>query len=160
MYQPLVKYSDSVPRISEFYGIVIAMHWELDGQHHAANFHATYAEHTASIGIDPLAVLVARCRHARLDTSWSGPRYISRNYKKTTASAAMGMSVQRSPPHFALRTVRTEDNRILELANEAGASLILSSDDDRQHLSPWRGIALLGPDAVVSRVDAAGRQRR
>jgi hypothetical protein len=46
-----------VPRISAFYGIVITMYWETGGQHHAAYFHATYGEHEASIGIEPLVVL-------------------------------------------------------------------------------------------------------
>lgn len=46
-----------MPRISAFYGIVIAMYWEAGGRHHAAHFHALYGDHEASIGIDPLAVL-------------------------------------------------------------------------------------------------------
>ena len=46
-----------MPRISAFYGIVITMYWETGGQHHAAHFHATYGEHEASIGIEPLVVL-------------------------------------------------------------------------------------------------------
>jgi len=46
-----------MPRISAFYGIVIAMYWEAAGRHHAAHFHALYGEHEASIGIEPLAVL-------------------------------------------------------------------------------------------------------
>ncbi len=51
-----------------------------------------------------------------------------------------------------------EDNRILELAADAGTFLIVSSDDDLQQLSPWRGIPIIGPDAFVSRVDAARRR--
>lgn len=50
-----------------------------------------------------------------------------------------------------------EDNRVLELAYDAGAFLIISSDDDLQQLSPWRGIPVIGPDAFVSRVDAGRR---
>lgn len=53
-----------------------------------------------------------------------------------------------------------EDNRVLELAYDAGAFLIVSSDDDVQQLSPWRGIAIIGPDAFVSRVDASRRHQR
>lgn len=52
-----------------------------------------------------------------------------------------------------------EDNRVLELAYDAGAFLIISSDDDLQQLSPWRGIPIIGPDAFVSRVDASRRQQ-
>ena len=46
-----------MPRISEFLGIVIDMYWEISGQHHAAHFHARYAEHEAVVGIEPLTVL-------------------------------------------------------------------------------------------------------
>lgn len=53
-----------------------------------------------------------------------------------------------------------EDNRVLELAEDAGAFLLVSSDDHLQQMSPWRGIPILGPDAFVSRVDAARRERR
>ena len=46
-----------MPRISALYGIVITMYWETGRQHHAAHFHASYGEHEASIGIEPLVVL-------------------------------------------------------------------------------------------------------
>jgi hypothetical protein len=46
-----------VLRISAFYGIVIAMYWDVGGRHEAAHFHARYGEHEASIGIAPPAVL-------------------------------------------------------------------------------------------------------
>jgi hypothetical protein len=43
-----------VPRISSFYGVVIAMYYEEHGRPH---FHARYAEYDASIAIDDLDVL-------------------------------------------------------------------------------------------------------
>jgi hypothetical protein len=43
-----------VPRISSFYGIVIAMYYDEHGRPH---FHAHYAERKASIAIDTLEVL-------------------------------------------------------------------------------------------------------
>ena len=46
-----------MPRISAFYGIVITMYWETGGQHRAAHFHATYGDHEASIGVEPLVAL-------------------------------------------------------------------------------------------------------
>jgi len=46
-----------MPRISAFYSIVITIYWEAGGQHYLAHFHASYGEHAASIGIEPLAVL-------------------------------------------------------------------------------------------------------
>lgn len=45
----------TVPRISEFYGIVIAMYYR---EHGVAHFHATYAGETVVVSIetgDPLA---------------------------------------------------------------------------------------------------------
>lgn len=32
-----------MPTISMFYGIVISMYWEKEGQHHSPHFHARYA---------------------------------------------------------------------------------------------------------------------
>ena len=43
-----------MPRISEFYGIVIAMFYN---DHEPPHFHAIYSEHRALIGIDPVHVL-------------------------------------------------------------------------------------------------------
>ena len=50
-----------------------------------------------------------------------------------------------------------EDNRILELAEAAGAFLIISDDKDLQAMSPWRGIPVIGARAFASRVDAMRR---
>lgn len=43
-----------MPRISEFYGIVISMFYK---DHAPPHFHAVYAEYEATIGIDPIRVL-------------------------------------------------------------------------------------------------------
>lgn len=43
-----------MPRISTFYGIVIAMYYR---EHGTPHFHATYGEHDASIAIDTLETL-------------------------------------------------------------------------------------------------------
>jgi predicted nucleic acid-binding protein len=53
-----------------------------------------------------------------------------------------------------------EDNRVLELAETAGAFLIVSSDDDLVQMSPWHGIPVQTPEAFVSRVDAMRRAQR
>lgn len=53
-----------------------------------------------------------------------------------------------------------EDNRILELAEAAGALLIISSDADLLEISPWRGIPVMQPAQFVARVDALRRKRR
>lgn len=52
------------------------------------------------------------------------------------------------------------DNRVLELAEAAGAFLIVSSDDHLLKMSPWRGVAIQSPEAFVSRVDAMRRRSR
>ena len=44
-----------MPRLSEFYGIVITMYFY---DHQPPHFHARYAEHHAVIAIDDLTVLV------------------------------------------------------------------------------------------------------
>jgi hypothetical protein len=43
-----------MPRLSEFYGIVVAMFY---ADHDPPHMHVVYAEHRAIIGIDPIAVL-------------------------------------------------------------------------------------------------------
>lgn len=43
-----------MPRVSEFFGIVISMFYK---DHVPPHFHATYGEHDATIGIDPVEVL-------------------------------------------------------------------------------------------------------
>lgn len=53
-----------------------------------------------------------------------------------------------------------EDNSILELAEAAGALLIISSDADLLEISPWRGIPVMQPAQFVARVDALRRKRR
>ena len=47
----------SMPRISEFYGIVIEMYWS---DHNPPHFHAKYAEHRAEIDIRTLGTLRGR----------------------------------------------------------------------------------------------------
>ena len=42
-----------------------------------------------------------------------------------------------------------KDNKYLELALAAGASIIVSSDDDLLVLDPWRGIRILRPADYV-----------
>ena len=44
----------SMPRISEFYGIVIEMYWN---EHNPPHFHARYAEHHAELDIRTLGVI-------------------------------------------------------------------------------------------------------
>lgn len=53
-----------------------------------------------------------------------------------------------------------EDNRVLELAAEVGAFLIVSSDDHLLSMSPWRGVPIQSPEAFVLRVDAMRRRAR
>jgi hypothetical protein len=59
-----------MPRISEFYGIVIEMYWS---DHNPPHFHAKYAEHRAEIDIRTLGIsegwLPAKARS--LVTEWA-----------------------------------------------------------------------------------------
>jgi putative PIN family toxin of toxin-antitoxin system len=53
-----------------------------------------------------------------------------------------------------------EDNRILDLAVEVGAMLLVSDDTDLTSMSPWRGTPILRPREFSSKVDAMRRHRR
>jgi hypothetical protein len=58
-----------LPRLSSFYGIVIAMYHREHGRPH---FHAGYAEHRATIAIDTLEILAGSLpeRALRLVREW------------------------------------------------------------------------------------------
>ena len=58
-----------MPRLSSFYGIVIAMYHREHGRPH---FHAGYAEHRATIAIDTLEILAGSLpdRALRLVREW------------------------------------------------------------------------------------------
>lgn len=53
-----------------------------------------------------------------------------------------------------------EDNRILDLAVEVGALLIVSEDTDLTSMSPWRGTPILRPREFAAKVDGMRRHRR
>lgn len=52
-----------------------------------------------------------------------------------------------------------EDNRILELALDAPADIIVSDDGDLTSMSPWRGRPIVRPGEFVKRVDVMRRSR-
>jgi predicted nucleic acid-binding protein len=53
-----------------------------------------------------------------------------------------------------------EDNRILELALECDADLIVSDDEHLTSMSPWRGRPILRPREFAARTDAMRRAER
>jgi predicted nucleic acid-binding protein len=53
-----------------------------------------------------------------------------------------------------------EDNRILDLALETGALMVVSADADLTAMSPWRGRPVIEPSQFASLVDASRRTRR
>ena len=62
-----------MPRVSEFYGIVVAIYFDDVGQHARPHFHATYAEHRAAYSVpeaDLLAGSLPR-RQRRLVQAWA-----------------------------------------------------------------------------------------
>jgi len=69
-----------MPRISEFYGIAIAMYY---AEHGVPHFHALYAGRDASIAIETLEVSAGRCPTARYGSSGSGRRSIVRRSRRT-----------------------------------------------------------------------------
>jgi hypothetical protein len=72
-----------MPRISEFFGIVIQMYHREDGPPH---FHATYGGETATVGIDPVELLEGHLppRQLRLVLEWAGLRRtdLMRNWER------------------------------------------------------------------------------
>ena len=62
-----------MPRISEFYGIVITMYYR---EHGVAHFHAIYGDEEASIAIDSLKVIAGSlpARALRLVREWAAVR--------------------------------------------------------------------------------------
>lgn len=53
-----------------------------------------------------------------------------------------------------------EDNRILDLAAEIGALLVVSEDTDLTSMSPWHGTPILRPREFAAKVDGMRRHRR
>jgi hypothetical protein len=60
-----------MPAISTFFGIVIEMFWREHGPPH---FHATYAEHEATIAIETLDILAGDLPRRAKGLSWNGQR--------------------------------------------------------------------------------------
>ncbi|GAA3377911.1 hypothetical protein GCM10020367_55450 [Streptomyces sannanensis] len=64
------------------------------------------------------------------------------------------------PPSTVSDCPDWEDNRILDLAAEVGALLIVSDDVDLTGMSPWRGTPVLRPREFAAKVDGMRRHRR
>jgi predicted nucleic acid-binding protein len=64
------------------------------------------------------------------------------------------------PPQTVSDCPDWEDNRILDLAAEVGAWVIVSADNDLVQMSPWRGRPIVEPGQFASLVDASRRTRR
>jgi predicted nucleic acid-binding protein len=65
-----------------------------------------------------------------------------------------------TPPQSINDCKDWEDNRILEVAAEVGALLIVSEDTDLTSMSPWRGTPILRPREFTSKVDGMRRHQR
>jgi predicted nucleic acid-binding protein len=64
------------------------------------------------------------------------------------------------PPATVFDCADHEDNRVLDLASEVGALLIVSDDTDLTSMSPWRGTPILRPREFAAKVDGMRRHRR
>lgn len=65
-----------------------------------------------------------------------------------------------APPQSVSDCEDWEDNRILDLAAEVGALLIVSEDTDLTSMSPWRGTPILRPREFAAKVDGMRRHQR
>ena len=73
--------------------------------------------------------------------------------------AAQGDCGLREPTEVVMDSEDWEDNRILALAAECDAALVVSEDAHLRDLSPWRGIPIIGARVFAGRVDAARRSK-
>ena len=64
------------------------------------------------------------------------------------------------PPQTVSDCADWEDNRILDIAAEVGAILIVSDDADLTAMSPWRGTPILRPREFAAKVDGIRRHHR
>lgn len=64
------------------------------------------------------------------------------------------------PPQVVGDCPDWEDNRVLDLALEVGAFLLVSADADLTTMSPWRGRPVIEPSQFAALVDASRRSRR
>lgn len=98
-------------------------------------------------------------------------RVIVEGYKWPTARADAFVSVLTElaehsggdvvdPPATVGDCADFEDNRVLDLAAEVGALLVVSDDVDLTSMSPWRGTPILRPREFTSKVDGMRRHRR
>lgn len=79
-----------MPRISEFYGIVIAMFYN---DHEPPHFHVVYAEHRATVRIDPIEMLSGSLprRATNLVSEWATmhQRELADNWRRARDHAAL-----------------------------------------------------------------------
>jgi predicted nucleic acid-binding protein len=64
------------------------------------------------------------------------------------------------PPQTVNDCSDWEGNRILDLAAEVGALLIVSEDTDLTAMSPWRGSPILRPREFAAKVDGMRHHAR
>ena len=65
------------------------------------------------------------------------------------------LGIMVSPTNSVADCRDPKDNKYLELALAAGASIVVSSDDDLLVLNPWRDVRILRPAAYLA--DAEGQ---
>lgn len=82
-----------MPRVSEFFGIVIAIYYDDVGQHSRPHFHATYAEHRAVYSIPGGDLIAGRLpkKQTRLVQAWA-------ELRESHLERAWGRAVQSEPP--------------------------------------------------------------
>jgi predicted nucleic acid-binding protein len=64
------------------------------------------------------------------------------------------------PPQTVSDCLDWEGNRVLDLATDVGAFIVVSADNDLLQMSPWRGRPVVDPSQFASLVDASRRARR
>lgn len=84
-----------MPRLSEFYGIVISMFYR---DHAPPHFHAVYAEYEAIVGIDPIRVLEGQLPRRVQSMVFEWAAMHQEELRENWELARAGQPLRRIPP--------------------------------------------------------------
>ncbi len=84
-----------MPRLSEFYGIVISMFYR---DHAPPHFHAVYAEYEATVGIDPIRILEGQLPRRVQSMVFEWAAMHQEELRENWELARAGQPLRRIPP--------------------------------------------------------------
>jgi hypothetical protein len=84
-----------MPRVSQFFGIIIAMYYR---DHLPAHFHARYAEHEATINIETLEIVEGRLPRRALALVLEWAMLYRAELRENWERAREGLPLKKIPP--------------------------------------------------------------